>query len=92
MEKKWFVLHALSGQENKAKESIERRKQIEEVEDLVGDILIPTETVSEVKQGKKTTTTRKFFPGMCWRISHCMMIKKISLKKRGILFRTLLGS
>ena len=63
MEKKWFVLHALSGQENKAKESIERRKQIEEVEDLVGDILIPTETVSEVKQGKKTTTTRKFFPG-----------------------------
>jgi transcriptional antiterminator NusG len=63
LEKKWFVLHTLSGQENKVKESIERRKKIEEVDDLVGDILIPTEKVSEVKQGRKTTTTRKFFPG-----------------------------
>lgn len=62
-EMKWFVLHTLSGQENKVKESIERRKRIEEVEDLVGEVLIPTEKVSEVKQGKKTTTTRKFFPG-----------------------------
>lgn len=63
MEKKWYVLHVLSGQENKVKESIERRKKIEEVEEYVGDVLIPTEKVSEVKQGKKTTITRKFFPG-----------------------------
>ncbi len=63
MEKKWYVLHVLAGQENKVKESIERRKKIEEVEEFVGDILIPTEKVSEVKQGKKTTITRKFFPG-----------------------------
>jgi len=63
MKKKWFVLHTLSGHENKVKESIERRKKIEEVEDCVGEVLIPTETVSEVKQGKKMTTTRKFFPG-----------------------------
>jgi transcription termination/antitermination protein NusG len=63
MEKQWFVLHTLSGQEQKVKDSIERRLKIEEMEDYVGDVLIPTEKVSEVKRGKKTTTTRKFYPG-----------------------------
>jgi transcription termination/antitermination protein NusG len=63
MPKEWFVLQTLSGQENKAKESMERRIELEEMGDLVEEILIPTEKVSEVKQGKKTTTTRKFFPG-----------------------------
>lgn len=63
MQKQWFVLHTLSGQENKVKESIERRMKIEEVEDLIGEVLIPTEQVSEVKHGKRTTTTRKFYPG-----------------------------
>ena len=63
MEKQWFVLHTLSGQEQKVKESIERRLKLEEMEEHVGDVLIPTEKVSEVKRGKKTTTTRKFYPG-----------------------------
>ena len=63
MPKEWFVLQTLSGQENKAKENMERRIELEEMGDLVSEILIPTEKVSEVKQGKKTTTTRKFFPG-----------------------------
>jgi len=63
MEKQWFVLHTLSGQEGKVRESIERRAKLEELTDLVGEVLIPTEKVSEVKRGKKTTTTRKFYPG-----------------------------
>lgn len=63
MEKKWFVLHTLSGQENKVKESIERRLKLDEMEDLIDEVLIPTEKVSEVKKGKKTTATRKFYPG-----------------------------
>jgi transcription termination/antitermination protein NusG len=63
MEKKWYVLHALSGQENKVRDNITKRVQIEEMQDYVGDVLIPTEKVSEVKQGKRTTLTRKFFPG-----------------------------
>ena len=63
MEKKWYVLHALSGQEGKVRENIARRIQIEEMQDYIGDVLIPTEKVSEVKQGKRTTQTRKFFPG-----------------------------
>ena len=63
MPKEWFVLQTLSGQENKARESMIRRIDLEEMGDLVEEVLIPTEKVSEVKQGKKTTTTRKFFPG-----------------------------
>lgn len=63
MPKEWFVLQTLSGQENKAKESMERRIELEEMGELIHEILVPTEKVSEVKQGKKTTTVRKFFPG-----------------------------
>jgi transcriptional antiterminator NusG len=63
MEKQWFVIHTLSGQESKVRESIERRIKQEEMQDYIDEVLIPTEKVSEVKQGKKTTTTRKFYPG-----------------------------
>ena len=63
MDKQWFVLHTLSGQENKVKENIERRTVLEEMGEYIGEVLIPTEKVSEVKQGKKMTTTRKFYPG-----------------------------
>jgi len=63
MKKEWYVLHTLSGQEAKVKESIERRMKQEEMEDYISEVLIPTEKVSEVKKGKKTTTTRKFYPG-----------------------------
>lgn len=63
MQKQWFVLHTLSGQEMKVKESIEKRIKQEEMQDYIDEVLIPTEKVSEVKRGKKTTTTRKFYPG-----------------------------
>ena len=63
MEKEWYVLHTLSGQEYKVKESIERRLKQEEMEPYIDEVLIPTEKVAEVKHGKKTTTTRKFYPG-----------------------------
>ena len=63
MDKQWFVLHTLSGQEMKVRESIEKRIQQEEMQDYIEQVLIPTEKVSEVKQGKRTTTTRKFYPG-----------------------------
>lgn len=59
----WFVVHTLSGQENKVKESIERQLQLEGPDFPVYEVFIPIEKVSEVRQGKKTTTTRKCFPG-----------------------------
>jgi len=63
MSKQWFILHALSGHELKVQKNIASRVQHEEMEDIIGEVLIPTEKVSEVRQGKKTTVNRKFFPG-----------------------------
>ena len=63
MEKQWFVLHTLTGQELKVKRSIDARVQLEEMGDYIGEVIIPTEKVSEVKEGRKRTITRKFFPG-----------------------------
>lgn len=63
MAKQWFILHALSGHELKVQKNIASRVQQEGMEDIIGEVLIPTERVSEVKQGKKTTVNRKFFPG-----------------------------
>ena len=63
MPKQWFILHALSGHELKVQKNIASRVQQEEMEDIIGEVIIPSEKVSEVKQGKKTTVNRKFFPG-----------------------------
>jgi transcriptional antiterminator NusG len=59
----WFALHTLSGQENKVKLYIERFKTAEELDDQIFEVLLPTETVSEVKSGKKSTKVRKLYPG-----------------------------
>src|SRR2546423_14721242 len=59
----WFVVHVLSGQENKVRENILKRVKKEEMGDLIYDVLVPTERVSEIKKGKKGETTGKFFPG-----------------------------
>src|SRR5436305_13930580 len=59
----WYVVHVLSGQENKVRENILKRVKTEEMCDVVFEVLVPTERVSEIKKGKKSETTRKFFPG-----------------------------
>lgn len=63
MVKQWFVLHTLTGQENKAQKSIEARIRLERMEEFIGRCVIPTERVTEKKDGKKRTITKKFFPG-----------------------------
>ena len=63
MEKQWFVLHTLTGQETKVQKSIEARVKIERMEAYIGRCVIPTERVTEKKDGKKRTITKKFFPG-----------------------------
>jgi len=59
----WYVVQVLSGQEQKVHDNLARRIKTEEMGELVYEVLIPTERVSEIKRGKKTETTRKFFPG-----------------------------
>ena len=60
----WFVIHTLSGKENKVRDSLQRQLDGDEGKNVpVYEVAIPTEKVSEVRQGKKYTTTRKIFPG-----------------------------
>ncbi|ADE55720.1 transcription termination/antitermination protein NusG [Coraliomargarita akajimensis] len=59
----WYAVHTLSNQEQKAKRYLDKFIPVEEMEDYVFEILMPTETVTEVKSGKKKTITRKFYPG-----------------------------
>ena len=63
MQSQWFVLHTLSGQELKVKESLEKRLKTEEMTTYIKEILVPMEKVAEVRGGKKTVTTRKLYPG-----------------------------
>ncbi len=60
---KWYVVHTLSGQENRVRDGIERQLKLEDSGNKIYEVFIPTEKVSEVRQGKRITTTRKFFPG-----------------------------
>ncbi len=60
---KWYVLHTQTGVESKVKASLESRAEIAGLRHLIHQILIPTEKVSEVKEGKKRISERKFFPG-----------------------------
>jgi transcriptional antiterminator NusG len=62
----WFIVHTLSGLENRIRDTIERQLKLESDDFPVYEAYIPTEKVSEVKQGKKRTTTKKLFPGYLW--------------------------
>ncbi|MBU1007016.1 MAG: transcription termination/antitermination protein NusG [Candidatus Omnitrophica bacterium] len=63
MSHKWYVIHTLTGQEDRVKASIESKITEGILKDNVFQVLIPTEQVSEVKDGKKRISQRKFFPG-----------------------------
>ena len=62
-DKKWYVVHTYSGFENKVRLSVQEQFRASRLEEKLGDIVVPTEQVVEVKGGKKRTSTRKFFPG-----------------------------
>ncbi|MDD5584417.1 MAG: transcription termination/antitermination protein NusG [Candidatus Omnitrophica bacterium] len=61
--KQWYILHTLSGVEDKAKANLETRIKAHHFEELIEQVVIPQEQVTEVKLGKKKVMERKFFPG-----------------------------
>lgn len=63
MKKEWFVLQTLTGKENKVRDSIRARVPMEGMEEYIGECQIPTEKVTETKDGKKRVLTKKVFPG-----------------------------
>lgn len=62
-QKQWYVVHVLSGQEQKVAKRIRALIEQEELKDKIYEVLVPTEMVSEIRRGKKTETKRKFYPG-----------------------------
>lgn len=63
MAKRWYVLHVYSGFENKVAEALREKAAKQGLEDKVEEVLVPTESVVQVRQGKRATTEQKFFPG-----------------------------
>lgn len=63
MSKRWYVVHVFSGMEKSVQRALIERIERAELEDLFGQILIPSEEVVETKNGKKTITERRIFPG-----------------------------
>jgi transcriptional antiterminator NusG len=60
---KWYIIHAYSGFERKVKESLESRIQAYGLQQKIGRIMIPTEPVTELRNGKKYVIERVFLPG-----------------------------
>ncbi|MCP1994866.1 transcription termination/antitermination protein NusG [Flavobacterium sp. HSC-61S13] len=61
--KKWYVVRAVSGQENKVKNYIETEISRLGMSDYLSQVLVPTEKVVQIRDGKKTTKERVYFPG-----------------------------
>jgi len=60
---KWYIVHTYSNFEKKVKEEILRQAKIQDLEDFVADVVVPTEEVLEVRRGQKVKAEHKFLPG-----------------------------
>jgi transcriptional antiterminator NusG len=63
MSKRWYVVHAYSGFEKSVQRALSERIERHGMQDLFGKVLVPVEEVVELKQGQKSISERKFFPG-----------------------------
>ena len=60
---KWYVVHTYSGYENKVASNLEKMVENRQMQDLIQEIRVPTETVTEIKDNKRREVERKIFPG-----------------------------
>ncbi|MEM8965731.1 MAG: transcription termination/antitermination protein NusG [Bacteroidota bacterium] len=60
---KWYVIRAVSGKERKVREYLEHEIKVNKLEDFVPQVIIPSEKVMEMRNGKKRVRERQFFPG-----------------------------
>ena len=61
--KQWYIVHTYSGFEKKVAESLSQRVQAYGLQGEIGEILIPTEDVVEMRGGKRVVSSKRFFPG-----------------------------
>ncbi|MCK4934504.1 MAG: transcription termination/antitermination protein NusG [Simkaniaceae bacterium] len=60
---KWYVLQVMSGQEKKVKKNLEENREANGMDDLIQEVVVPTENVSEVKQGTQKISEKRLWPG-----------------------------
>ena len=63
MEKHWYIVHTYSGYENKVRDSLRQRADALGMTEAIGEVLIPTEDVVEMRDGNRVISKKKFFPG-----------------------------
>lgn len=80
--KKWYVLRTFSGHEKKVRRYLESELDRLDIEDLVNEVLIPTETVFEMRGGKKKTKEKTFFPGYI--LLHCTLKPRLRETAEGL--------
>lgn len=61
--KRWYVVQAFSGFEGRVAQSLREHIKMHNMEELFGDVLVPTEEVVEMRAGQRRKSERKFFPG-----------------------------
>ncbi|MED6296338.1 MAG: transcription termination/antitermination protein NusG [Chloroflexota bacterium] len=61
--KRWYIIHAYSGQEDRVKKNLEQRIQTMDVKDKIFQVVVPTEEEMEYKDGQKKSNLKKIFPG-----------------------------
>ncbi|WP_075433650.1 transcription termination/antitermination protein NusG [Buchnera aphidicola] len=61
--KKWYVIQAFSGFENQVAQSIQNNEKIKKMNDIFGQVIVPSEEVIEIRKGKRKKSDYKFFPG-----------------------------
>jgi transcriptional antiterminator NusG len=60
---RWYIVHTYSNFERKVAEEIKRQAKLQELDDYVADVVVPTEEVVEIRRGQKKSSERKFLPG-----------------------------
>ena len=61
--RRWYIIHAYSGQEDRVKKNLEQRIQTMDVKDKIFQVIVPTEEEMEYRDGQKKTNVKKIFPG-----------------------------
>jgi transcriptional antiterminator NusG len=80
MAKQWFIIHTYSGYERKVRDSLNTRIEAFVMQDEITQVLIPTETVVEMRGSKRVESTRMFFPGYVLVEIECNEKGEISIK------------
>ncbi len=60
---KWYVIQVISGQEKKVKKALEENRESKGMVEGIGEILVPTENVAEVKRGQQRVSEKRLWPG-----------------------------